>query len=237
MSEIFIAHKVSVTVQRLEKSVPARVNLNNTIGLAFPVAIFSTYPLVWDFVKSLPQANGTQIFMVDTCGGSSFGGVIGQMKSVLAKIGYNPIGAKEIVMPENVFYIESGEVNRKKIEKGLKEAEKYAEEIIAGKTKWRRIPILSWKVYIFSKFLFWLAGLKIHQKMFHLKVQKEKCTKCGLCARLCPVKNIEINEYPAHQYKCQYCMRCAGFCPTGAIPAVFNYKKVPYRAPGAHLSG
>jgi len=233
MSEVFSSHKISVTINRIEKSDPENIDLTRTIGIGFPVAMFSTYPLVWDFVKTLPAANGTQVFMVDTCGASSYGGVVGHLKSVLKKKGYKPVSAKEIVMPENIFYIEPDEINKKKIEKGLKKAQNYAEEIIAGRGEWRKIPVWSDVVYWFAMSIFRLAGLKIHQKIFLFKVDRKKCTKCGLCAKLCPVKNIEMKEYPVYGYRCQYCLRCSGICPVGAIPVIYNCKRKSYKAPGA----
>jgi len=235
MRDVFASHKIPVSVNRIEKSDPKKINLNNTIGIAFPVAMFSTYPLVWDFVKALPEANGNQVFMVDTCGASSYGGVIGHMKSVLKKKGYRPLFAKEIVMPENIFFIEPEEVNKKKIEKGLKKAGEYAGEIIAGGGEWRKIPVWSDAMYWFAMSIFWLAGLKIHQKIFLFKVDRKKCTKCGLCAALCPVKNIEMKGYPVYGYRCQYCLRCSGICSVGAIPVVYNCKKKSYKAPGAEF--
>jgi hypothetical protein len=50
--------------------------------MGFPVAAQGTYPFVWDFIKSLPQANSTPIFMVDTLAMYS-GGIVGPVKKLL----------------------------------------------------------------------------------------------------------------------------------------------------------
>ena len=73
-----------------------------TIGLAFPVAFQSSFPFIWDFFKSLPEVNGTQVFMVDTLMGFS-GAVVGPLKKLLTSKGYVCIGKKEIRMPNNYF--------------------------------------------------------------------------------------------------------------------------------------
>jgi flavodoxin/ferredoxin len=45
----------------------------------------------------------------------------------------------------------------------------------------------------------------------------EKCTGCGLCAQLCPMQNIRMeNGKAVFLDKCALCMRCAAFCPAGA---------------------
>ncbi|MEG3225568.1 MAG: 4Fe-4S ferredoxin, partial [Methanobacteriales archaeon Met13] len=96
--------------------------MDHVIGLGFPIAGLSTYDFVWKFIKSLPEANGTKIFMVDTLAGFS-GGIVGPLREIVKKKGYQPRGAKEIIMPPNIFYIQDEKTNKKKVEKGLIEAE------------------------------------------------------------------------------------------------------------------
>jgi Pyruvate/2-oxoacid:ferredoxin oxidoreductase delta subunit len=46
----------------------------------------------------------------------------------------------------------------------------------------------------------------------------EKCTSCGTCAAVCPVKNIElVNEKPVWKHHCELCCACIHFCPAEAI--------------------
>jgi len=56
---------------------------------------------------------------------------------------------------------------------------------------------------------------KYAQNMFG--VDPARCTKCGLCAKLCPSSNIKMDDLPVHLGKCDLCMRCYAFCPTSAI--------------------
>ncbi|MFA5779386.1 MAG: EFR1 family ferrodoxin [Elusimicrobiota bacterium] len=229
MRDVFVKNGINTNLYKIEKTDPRKMNLNLTIGLAFPVAYFSTFPFVWKFIKSLPPAKGTGIFMVDTLGGTS-GGIVGPLKRILKKKGYNTIGAKEIRMPSNIFYIENDEIKKKKTSAGLKSAGEYAFELINGKSKWHRVPVLSDVVYFISDCLTKLLNWKPHQKLFLFKVNKSKCKRCGLCVKLCPENNIKMENYPVHQYKCQYCLRCVSFCPAQAVPCLFNYKNKTYHA-------
>ena len=44
------------------------------------------------------------------------------------------------------------------------------------------------------------------------------CTGCGTCAKVCPVKNIVMeNDRPVWQQKCELCCACLHFCPAEAI--------------------
>ncbi len=232
MQETFHEKGITVNLHKIEESNPADVNINHTIGLGFPIAELSTYPFVWRFIKALPQSNSdTEVFMVDTLGGFS-GGIVGPVHEIVKKKGYNPIGAKEIVMPPNIFYIQDEKACKEKVQKGLLKAEEYARDIIAGKSKWGRVPVLSDAVYYTS-----IAGLKmtesdLNQKLLRLKTNNEECRKCGICFKLCPVNNIQMGEgeYPKHGMSCEYCLRCTSFCPRGAITCPTNYKGKTYRA-------
>lgn len=231
IQDIFQENGIEVNLHRIEKSNPKDINLEHTIGLGFPIAELSTYNFVWDFIKSLPTAHGTKIFMVDTLGGFS-GGIVGPVRQIVKKKGYEPVGAKEIIMPPNVFYIEDKKASEKKIKKGMKEAEKYALELINGTAKWGRVPILSDAVNIISVVSLKLTETELNQKWFNFEVDESKCSKCGICVELCPLENIEMKEgkFPEHFHKCQYCLRCVSFCPKQAMPCKLNYKGKTYRA-------
>jgi NAD-dependent dihydropyrimidine dehydrogenase PreA subunit len=231
MRDTFEENGIDVNLCRIEGSNPDKINLEHVIGIAFPVAVLSTYPFVWDFIKALPDANGTQIFMVDTLGGFS-GGIVGPLREIVKNKGYAPIGAMEIQMPLNIFFIQDEETNKDKVEKGLIKAERYAQDIINGKAEWGRVPVLSDAMNLFSMGALKLTGVDLHQRLFLFDIDKEKCNKCGICVGICPTKNIKINggEYPLHGLNCQYCLRCTSFCPKQAIPCKFNYKGETYRA-------
>lgn len=92
MKDVFEANEVETNLYRIEDSNPGDVNLDHTIGLGFPVAVQSTYLFVWDFIDGLPEANSTDIFMVDTMAHYS-GGIVGPLRRILDKKGYRTIGA------------------------------------------------------------------------------------------------------------------------------------------------
>jgi ferredoxin len=46
----------------------------------------------------------------------------------------------------------------------------------------------------------------------------ENCNGCGICSKVCPVKNIEIIESrPVFKHTCEQCMACIHLCPSKAI--------------------
>jgi ferredoxin len=49
------------------------------------------------------------------------------------------------------------------------------------------------------------------------------CINCGICEKVCPVKNIEIvDKKPQYKHHCEQCVACIQFCPQKAI----NYSNV-----------
>ena len=58
--------------------------------------------------------------------------------------------------------------------------------------------------------------------MLQFEITEEKCTKCWLCAKDCPVKVIAMNAgYPVisagNEDACLRCRHCLAVCPTGAL--------------------
>ncbi len=230
MKEVFENHDIKVNLYRIEKTKEVKFSEDATLGLGFPVAAQSTYKFVWDFIEKLPNGEGREVFMVDTLMMYS-GGIVGPLKKKLEEKGYTPIGAKEIKMPNNLLPRSINEEKNKKIvEKGLAEAEKYALSLIEGKAEWKGQTVFGDLIYAISRsdtVWQWIAseGKKVY-------VDKSLCKKCKLCVELCPVGNITMEEYPKYDTHCSACMRCISFCPTGAVK-YDNKKIVPYKAVSA----
>ena len=58
-------------------------------------------------------------------------------------------------------------------------------------------------------------GLK-RVPLLHLDKEEEKCTKCGICERVCPVQVTEVYEQKGGKIAtsmCLMCLRCVEMCP------------------------
>jgi ferredoxin/flavodoxin len=212
MQKTFSEKGLNCDLHRIETSDPRKIDLSHTIGLAFPIAAFTTYPLVLDFINGMPEAKGTKVFALCTMGGFSLC-AMGPVKKIMKKKGYLAIGAKQVVMPSNLWYKNYDPAKiQKAIGKGQEKARDFALDLVAGKSSWIRFPLIPDILFpLFKSKRIWQSTPG------YVKVNTEKCTKCAQCVEMCPVEAIQINEELAISNACQWCMRCISYCPEKAL--------------------
>lgn len=128
--------------------------------------------------------------------------------------------AQHFIMPSNISSSSGIFGSPKKETDGLKildkcdkMIERYVRDLLMGKSK------------IMGKYSYVLGSLQrapygIFYKKFQRQVgvNKERCSSCGICARICPAGDINMKEnYPEFSGKCELCFRCYAFCPVSAI--------------------
>lgn len=200
-----------VPMERENFSLPEK----SALGLAVPVACFSTYPTVHRFIDALPEGRGREAFFLATMGGFS-GGMEGPVRKTLERKGYRPAGAKIVVMPSNygnkTIPVEG---NKKRVAAATEAVAQYAQDLLAGRAAWGRGNPL-------ASFMSWLGHTRKPWRAFYrfapLTVDASRCTGCGICRDLCPEKNISMeNDTARIGDRCESCQRCCGFCPEEAI--------------------
>jgi flavodoxin/ferredoxin len=199
----------------LAKADPVNANPDRLIGIGFPVAVHSTYPVVLEFIRRMPVAkSGCSVFLFSTLAGTA-SGAIGSIVQILKRKGYRVIAAREITMPRN-FWMTSSDLDLRDgiTEKGLSVAAAFAGSLLIGDGK---IPSAGKAELFFMKLVNTPLTWSICRLAYPLSLRKESCSKCKICSRICPVGNITMQDYPTIGKNCQICMRCVSYCPSRAI--------------------
>jgi len=216
LAQALNARGVEVVLRRIETATPPELAPGQTLGLAFPVACFSTYPVVTRFVEALPPGEGRDVVALATMGGAS-GGMAGPLGRRLRARGYRTVAVRCFVMPGNYGNrTVPVEANARLIATMRRDMDAYADALLAGTARWPRgYPLWSegWRRLA--------AGphpWALFKRVFPLAVDRDRCSQCGLCARLCPANAIElVAGRPVWGRACMACQRCVGYCPEHAI--------------------
>jgi flavodoxin/ferredoxin len=127
--------------------------------------------------------------------------------------------AQHFIMPSNMSYskgILSAPTNDEKIakimEKCGRHVERYVDNLLLGKSR-----ITGKNSYLLGMLQRAPYSMANNRYKALVGVDVEKCTKCGLCASLCPAANITMKDYPEFGGKCEQCFRCYALCPQSAI--------------------
>ena len=139
---------------------------------------------------------------------------------LLKKCGAELIGGLHLKMPDSIA---DEKALKRPIEKNkelVKQAEQKIKESVkrlkAGNPTQEGIGILYRLAGYFGQRAYF--GHKTGSYSSKLKIDNDKCIGCGLCAKLCPMKNITIEEHKAVSCdRCTMCYRCINKCPEQAL--------------------
>jgi len=184
------------------------------IGLVFPDYFMGIPKIVSDFlVKISIQQKDPYMYAVITYGDSP-GGALNLVQSILSKRSLHLSYGKTIKMVEN--YIPMYEVKPENPSDILHKADIVCDEIASSVLYGQRITI-KLVVFFISKIVYSMYLKKTGEGDCNFVVE-ESCTGCGICASVCPQKNITIaDKKPVFNHDCTHCLACMHWCPSESI--------------------
>ncbi|MFH1540390.1 MAG: EFR1 family ferrodoxin [Elusimicrobiota bacterium] len=197
----------------------------SNIGIVFPVYIWGLPLIVERFAKKLdvPKTDNLEtsknkyLFAIANYGGFQ-GGAILQTKKIFDKKGIVFSAGFGVKMPGNYTPLYGAIPVEKQMKLFEKEKTKikYIAECIKNKSKIIEKDILIMK-WIFHNLLYKIFASHIPEEVKNFWAD-DKCNGCGICEKICPVKNIKItDDKPKWGSKCEQCFACLQWCPIESI--------------------
>lgn len=196
------------------------INLEDCEYLIIGTPVHSELPprLLTDFIFKLPESNtGIKCLIYSTQGAS--GAVSTEfLKRMLTNKGYKVLIQTSFKMANSYYFAFGVERTEEEIEKYCKNAHekvKLITERFLKEENYREgaasIRVLLGKVMSGSFY-------KMLPKLSRNLTSTKDCTKCGLCVRNCPKRNITLEEgHAVFHRSCIMCARCIHLCPSNAI--------------------
>lgn len=187
-------------------------------GIVFPVYMWGLPIIVREFAERLASAPDKYVFAVTTYGGFPAGTLVTLSKLLQSK-GIRLSAGFGVQMPGNytpMYGAQSEKSQQKSFTAAARKIALIAEKVRKGETS--KIEKNSWIVNALFSGLFYSGGSRKIRAADKKFILQDTCTKCGICARVCPVENIKLVEgRPTWLHHCEHCLACLQWCPVEAI--------------------
>lgn len=184
------------------------------VGFLFPVYGCGLPHIIRELIPAIgAELEGKDYFAVITAGAMPCD-VPKQFLDLMSENGLYLRYVTTVDMPDN-YTVTFTAPNDRMIELAMRTAERKLAVIAADiQNNVTRQPRFGFKGFSAFNRLFLSDGISRDENY----ILTAACDGCGLCAKLCPVDNIRMeNGKPVFLHRCEFCLGCFNRCPKGAI--------------------
>lgn len=197
-----------------------RIKIDNEIVIGYPVQYSNIPKILRDYIVHNRHIwKEKNIFIIATMGLFSGDGA-GILARLLKKYGATVVGGLHLRMPDSIcderVLKRSFEENKRIIMKAEEKICKSVHNMKNDKPPQEGLGIVYHLAGLFGQrlYFFW----KTQTYTDKIKINSQKCIGCGLCEKLCPMRNLAVkNGSAVSGDKCTMCYRCISKCPKQAI--------------------
>ena len=221
----------------------------NIIIIIFPVYYGNLPNIIRVFAEKLVNIKNKKFILIANYGGGTGVSLITLSRIIKSKGGII-FGRYGLHMPQNSFY-KFWENNKKTTEKTNEKIRKIV-KYFNKKNLFSNnllLELIQIPFQILFNFLVKRHLIKITNENKNISIKEliyktdksfitnNNCNGCGICVKVCPVKNITIkNKIPKWLNHCENCMACYNYCPQKAISNGIIKNKYYYNNPEIKLS-
>lgn len=191
---------------------------SDVIGFIFPVYMWGVPGRVLEFISQITFLESKYVFAIAVNAGEVSNTIV-QLKKIIQQKNSRLSLGFQIKMPSN--YIPWGGPRPKdRIQKlyddALAKIDKISNHIKAKETRPLDVGPL-WQRILYSMVVYRLSFSHVRTMDGKFWVD-DKCNGCGICAKVCPTKNVVlVNNRPTWHKNCEQCLACIQWCPQCAI--------------------
>ena len=226
-----------VEIVPVAQAVKGDIQLSSKTGLVFPVYAWGPPVIVSKFIEKLPSDQPDYLFAVATCGGAP-GSSMAITRKMLKRRGLDLSASFTVNMVENYPPMGGAPVEEKQLKVNDTAEGKIAE--IVSRIDNNACGDFGKKSFIYSimgpiayHFFTWALSKHKSSKFY----ADDKCTSCGICAKICPVDNVKmVDGKPTWGNRCEQCFACFHWCPEESVQhGKKTLEQVRYHHPGTLL--
>jgi ferredoxin/flavodoxin len=216
--------KIDLASQTIRECPPPVVE-GDLVVIGVPVYAMGIPAILIPFLKKLKGQN-KPVVLVAVYGNISDGVTLNELRLIAEASGFHVAGAGAFI-GEHSYSTKRSPVAAGRPNNGdLQKAEEFGKMVIDKLHKLNDINSVALNIPECNKIqLFLKMSLPFNMAKAFAKgptVDRDICTHCGLCARLCPVDAIDSSTLKVQNGKCLRCSACVKRCPQHARKMVFR---------------